>query len=349
MGQSSLIICPIIFSQSNNGNYKLNAINSKGEKMKKLILLAYLVMSPFIFSQIRAHWTFTETSGSSLLDQSGNGKHGQIYGATWQQTNGLRGLSFNGVNNYISVPHNSIFNFGTGDFTLEVQFKTSVIPTYSWSAIFSKHNTANWHDKEIFLGIAGNTGLPFISLSDGNGYFETAYGLSNVCDGVFHTVRGVRQGNQLRLYVDGKLQQIVSASINPDSNNPINIGRSSYNNGQGYFNGIICNISLWNTGTIITSYYNKIAELPSEFALKQNYPNPFNPTTTIQYQIPERCFVSLRIVDALGKEIGELVNEDKNPGSYVVRFNGSNLSSGVYFYQIRAGSFVETKKLLLTK
>src|SRR3990172_5369025 len=132
-----------------------------------IVFLLFFVHSNSVFAQPVAHWSFTEMTATSLLDHSGNGNTGQINGATWQATNGLRSLLFDGVNDYVSVPHNSAFNFGTGDFTIEAQFKTSVVPTTSWVSIFSKHNTANWHDKEIFLGIVGTTGFPSFDLSDG--------------------------------------------------------------------------------------------------------------------------------------------------------------------------------------
>ncbi len=92
-----------------------------------------------------------------------------------------------------------------------------------------------------------------------------------------------------------------------------------------------------------------IETLPTEFVLLQNYPNPFNPTTTIRYNIPVSEHVSLKVFDMLGKEIAVLVDEQKQPGYYEVKFNGSKLASGVYFYRLTAGSFSQTKKLLLMK
>jgi len=92
--------------------------------------------------------------------------------------------------------------------------------------------------------------------------------------------------------------------------------------------------------------------IPGEFSLEQNYPNPFNPTTSIQYAISSRQFVSLKVFDVLGNEAATLVNEYKTAGSYEVEFNvgqTSSLSSGVYYYQLKAGSFVETKKMILLR
>jgi|GEM_PF-2104337 len=92
-----------------------------------------------------------------------------------------------------------------------------------------------------------------------------------------------------------------------------------------------------------------IAIHPQKFELSQNYPNPFNPSTTIAYSLPQAGNVTLKIYDALGREVATLVNDFKSEGEYRVQFNGSSLSSGMYFYRLQAGSFVETKKLVLMK
>lgn len=92
-----------------------------------------------------------------------------------------------------------------------------------------------------------------------------------------------------------------------------------------------------------------LADIPHTFKLEQNYPNPFNPITTIKFEIPETGYVSLKIYDLLGKEISTLINELKMPGIYEVKFDGTNLASGIYFYQLKSGDFVQTKKLILMK
>lgn len=88
---------------------------------------------------------------------------------------------------------------------------------------------------------------------------------------------------------------------------------------------------------------------PQEFALFQNYPNPFNPTTNIEYSIPNVGSVSLKIYDLLGREIATLINEVKQPGNYQIKFDGSKLSSGVYFYKLQFGNAVTIKKMLVMK
>jgi len=90
-------------------------------------------------------------------------------------------------------------------------------------------------------------------------------------------------------------------------------------------------------------------QLPDQYTLEQNYPNPFNPSTKIRYSIPQSSNVIIKVFDILGNEIETLVNEEKQTGTYNLTWYSKNLPSGVYFYQLRAGSFTETKKMLLLK
>jgi hypothetical protein len=98
-----------------------------------------------------------------------------------------------------------------------------------------------------------------------------------------------------------------------------------------------------------TNGIGKYAGFPSEFSLYQNYPNPFNPTTTIKYDVPSRTLVTIKIYDALGREVAVPVNEIKSPGRYQFEFTDSSLASGVYFYEMTAGKYNEKKKMILVK
>jgi len=100
---------------------------------------------------------------------------------------------------------------------------------------------------------------------------------------------------------------------------------------------------------MITSVARLSTDLPTHFILSQNYPNPFNPTTTITFALPVKSFVSLKIFDALGREVGTLLNEELSVGIYSKQWDASGLPSGVYFYRLQAGSFIETKKLILLR
>ena len=89
--------------------------------------------------------------------------------------------------------------------------------------------------------------------------------------------------------------------------------------------------------------------IPAEFSLGQNYPNPFNPSTIIHYGIPDEAVVKLEIFDLLGRQVASLVHEKQIPGFYQVSWHAGDLPTGIYFYHLQAGSFVQTKKLILLK
>jgi hypothetical protein len=90
-------------------------------------------------------------------------------------------------------------------------------------------------------------------------------------------------------------------------------------------------------------------EIPTSFSLAQNFPNPFNPTTTIQFSLPQAGDVSLKIYNLLGEEVKTLIDEYKEIGNHSVQFNANNLASGMYLYRLQAGSFIETKKMILLR
>jgi len=102
-----------------------------------------------------------------------------------------------------------------------------------------------------------------------------------------------------------------------------------------------------------TFEYSDVIEVevasPITFSLGQNYPNPFNPSTTIKYSMPSSEFVTLKVYDVLGNEVAALVNEEKQEGIFDIKLNATTLPSGTYFYQLKAGSFVETKKMILLR
>ena len=89
--------------------------------------------------------------------------------------------------------------------------------------------------------------------------------------------------------------------------------------------------------------------VPADYILSQNYPNPFNPVTKISFAIPKSGFVTLKVYDMLGREVAKLVNENKPAGSYIIDFDGSNLSSGIYLYRLETNGFVDIKKMTLLK
>ncbi len=149
-----------------------------------------------------------------------------------------------------------------------------------------------------------------------------------------YEINSVQQGS-IKIIVD-------RLGYSTDSLSMLLISGNTYDNINFYLNQIYVNISHLGNN------------IPSAFLLHQNYPNPFNPTTKLKFDISSNVKrqtedVKLIVYDICGKEIQTLINEKLNPGTYEVTFDGSNLPSGVYFYQLRAGDFVNTKKLILLK
>ncbi|MGE5797300.1 MAG: T9SS type A sorting domain-containing protein, partial [Ignavibacteria bacterium] len=99
----------------------------------------------------------------------------------------------------------------------------------------------------------------------------------------------------------------------------------------------------------VTGIKNISLGIPQKFSLSKNYPNPFNPVTKIKFTLPQTSMVRFTIYDILGNEVGVFINEEKLPGEYEFELNAENLTSGIYFYQLEAGNFIETGKMSLIK
>jgi hypothetical protein len=100
---------------------------------------------------------------------------------------------------------------------------------------------------------------------------------------------------------------------------------------------------------LITEVDHSQNEIPYGYTLSQNYPNPFNPSTTIIYSVPEGIEVTIKVFDVLGRDVTILVNEQKEAGTHTIVFDASNLTSGVYFYQLTGGNFQEIRKMILLR
>jgi len=140
------------------------------------------------------------------------------------------------------------------------------------------------------------------------------------------TISGDFQGNILAMTA---ITQNIGASIN---------GRVLARNGFVTLNG---------SSVLPVNSHN--SETPKQFSLNQNYPNPFNPTTTISFDLPVSSYVTIRIFDALGREVSVLLSGVFPAGKYSQQWNASSMPSGIYFYRIQSGSFTDTKKLLLLR
>ena len=194
------------------------------------------------------------------------------------------------------------------------------------------------------------SGTPTLSLDAASNVFVAGTFYSPETRGDFITVKYSTQGNQqwvARYNGPGNTVEVFAAMKMDESGNIHVTGTRSTND--------------WSVFTTV-KYSQTLVDVkeatPLTFALEQNYPNPFNPSTTIQFTIPVGTYggaspaggrTSLRMYDVLGREVTTLVNEVKQPGTYTAQWDASSVASGIYFYRLTAGSFVETKKCVLMK
>jgi len=281
------------------------------------------------------NWTFYNSSNSGLLDNHITALHIDKYGNKW-----------------IGTAYNGIFKF---DGTAWVNYNNtnSGLPNDLVLEISSDENDNKW------IGTL-QSGLVVFDGTDWTIYNTSNSDLPNNC------VSSIVIDRQNNKWIGSSNANLQAGLVKYDGLNWIiyNISNSGLPSNQIFsividkFNnkwiGTGQGLAVFNEEGIISSVEETI--LIREFSLSQNYPNPFNPSTKIKYSIPASLnpseggtLVSLKIYDLLGREVATLVNEEKQTGYYEIEFNGNNLPSGVYYYQLKANKFVETKKMILLR
>jgi serine protease len=244
----------------------------------------------------------------------------------------------------------NIDNFYAGlffDWDIDETHYDSNIGTYDESGQFGYIVNNNLNDVSTHVGMAllteGNVGFYTIDnpdmiydgFTDSEKWTTLTSGSSNATGGP-DDISSVNSVGPLSIPANGNIKVAFSVSAAETMEDL----RDAVNRSRNKFNEIVTDVEEEST-------------VPLTFSLVQNYPNPFNPTTTIEYTIPQlvetQQAVTLRIFDILGREVVTLVNQNKKPGRYKVNFDATRLSSGVYYYTLRAGSFISTKKMLLLK
>lgn len=243
---------------------------------------------------------------------------GDPYAFRWANSVGMEQIgTFYSFALGISGDGNTITGFETGSAGLYKAFRWTQSGGFEFDIAgnFSQGNAVS-EDGSIIVGSFGNGAF---RLSNVGGLEELNQTYSSLL------TSGSELSNALGISLDG--QFIVGEGTN---------GITSQN--EGFLlavNGI--------------NSVDELSDYPSGFHLNQNYPNPFNPSTTISFLVPNEEFVSLKVYNSLGEEVAELVNETKPAGNYSVTFDASELTSGIYFYKISAGNFIETKKMIYLK
>ncbi len=287
---------------------------------------------------------FAGTYGNGVYLSANNG-------STWTQTSlnnrNIKALTVNG--NYIFAGAAS-YNFDTATYGV---YKSSDNGT-TWAqtslnhqSIFSLANSGN----NIFAGTSNTFNHNGVFLSVDNGITWTQSSLNN--QDIYSLIVN---GNNI--FAGAGIQ--VPYSFYLSTNNGINWVQRSDGLPSGYS---IISLCIFNNfifaGSTHGVYRRQLSELvgiqpisnevPNQFSLSQNYPNPFNPTTKIRFALPKSSFAILVVYDLLGREMETLVSEQLNAGTYEADWNADKFSSGIYYYKLVAGDFVETKKMVLIK
>lgn len=314
-----------VFLSNNNGETWTSTANG--------INVPYIYALAFMGNNIIAG-----TGGGGFFRSSNNGSNWTYAGGTTHIVNAI----------YVTSNYSFI---GQGPYAYK-----STDNGNTWTTLIGSSNTTikgfaetpKTGGTNIFVGALDGV---YVSTDDGKTWKKTNAGLA------YTNVNAIAATGQ-NLFVATENGGVFRSSDNGTSWNEINTGLPANTNGRaliissgflylGTSEGVVWKRALSDFG--ITSVNQINDEIPSGFELKQNYPNPFNPSTSIQFSVQSSRYVSLKVYDVVGREIATLVNNELPAGSYKYDFDGSKLSSGIYFYRLISGSFSEIKKMALIK
>jgi len=326
--------------------------------MNWLEISAFTELSPHIYNLKflnentgYAYISYTSTPGTGYAyKKTTNG------GLTW--TNLLTGYSFFFGSSGSSTTYNNSEFLATGNLGYsikEVYTYNRPNDSYSHSVMLSNNGGTSWNSTYIS---ATNWVKSISFINDSTGYFSSSIGIHKTTNqgtnwnliSPFYatklkflndTLGYASNDSNLYYTTNGGLNWTLTLRQVALNDFTFNEFQSGYAVGNG---GLICKI-----GSGLIQITNISSNIPGEYKLSQNYPNPFNPSTKINFDLKNTAFAMLRIYDMTGREVRTLVNEKLSAGSYSYDFKASELPSGVYFYQLQAEGFIETKKMILLK
>lgn len=339
------------------GNYTVacTVTDSKGESSKDSIVIS---VRDFSITQNGNLIIYLPFSGNAE-DASGNNNVLTVSGAVLDEDRFAAinsAYKFDGVNDNIRITNSPLLNFSN---SITVNFWIKINTLYEREQYPISHG--NW-EKRWKVSISNNKIRWTVKTSSGIVDLDSE---TIPKTNIWYNVTSLYSGSDMELYINGKLDSFKSWSggLSP-SNIDLTIGQSVPGDNNYNFNGILDEIRIYDYAlplNEIEQFYdittsineNNYSNIPSETFLYQNYPNPFNPATTIAFAINEslsRHPVTLKIFDLLGNEISTLKDDEfLNAGTYELNFDASELSSGVYFYQLRVGNILRSRKMLVIK
>ncbi|MCX7878713.1 MAG: S8 family peptidase, partial [Ignavibacteria bacterium] len=309
------------------------------------------------------------SSGSTTTTAIINGLNGvRTFGNSWVSSNSWGGGSpisaaDNAILDGVNLGRNGkgiVWLFATGNgnsSTLSWPSSNPNVISVGGNSPCNQRKSTTSCDLENFWGANYGTGLDIVApcvkiyaTSPGGGYTPTFNGTSSATPNAAGVAALMLAKDSTQTW-DTVRQRINRTALKKGSYSYTSMGPltnlgNTWNNEMGY--GIInANQALLAVGSPVGGIQQ--TEVPSEYSLSQNYPNPFNPATVIRFTIPKEGFVSLKVYDLTGREVVTLVNENRKPGTYDVKFDASKLSSGVYFYRLESGEFRAIRKLMLIR
>jgi len=325
-------------------------------------ITAFAVSPTYLFAATNIGVDRLPTNGGNWTFVSSGLTNRSVYALAIHNTNlfaGTLGGVYLSTNDGTNWTHVSSGMTDTTVTSLAVSGTNLFAGTQGGHIFLSTNNGTNWTEADSGLTssfvqaldtigtniFAGTGGGVFLSTNSGTHWTPVTSGLTKSVYALLVSGTNLLAGTQSGVY---------RSSNNGTSWTAVNsgLGNSVYAlsaNGTYLFAGARGSVWRRPLSEILTSVQPPWSQQPEAFVLDQNYPNPFNPSTTIKYELPTSSMVRLSVYDLLGREVSVLVNERKAAGSYEVKFDGSNLASGVYFYRLQAGSYVNTKKLLLLR
>jgi photosystem II stability/assembly factor-like uncharacterized protein len=221
---------------------------------------------------------------------------------------------------------------GTQASGLAVNGTDLFVGMFSYGVFLTTDNGGTW--TSVITGLTDPSVLCLLNL-DGMNLLAGTYG-----SGVYHSSD---YGASWTTFNDGLTNLNISSFAESYT------GSASGGNSYIFAGTLGAASSVWRRSVSdITSVEERIITItPAAYSLQQNYPNPFNPSTRIVYSVPQQSIITIKVFDILGDKIATLVNENKEAGTYELTWNAGNLSGGIYFYQLRAGKFIQTKKMIL--
>ncbi len=306
--------------------------------------------------QLAAYYPFNGNAN----DASGNNNNGTVYGATLTSDrlgNPNDAYYFNGQTSYIQVPNSSSLNFQN---SITINFWMKVGTFYTREQYVLSQGS---YDSRLKISIIPEKNLRWTIKTDtsANGGIIDLDSETKLVQDSLYNVTVLYSGSDYEIYINGNLDAFSSWSGKLlQSKIALTIGQMLPTDNNYNFNGVLDDIRIYNYALSVSDIKNladiytyindnKNSQIPDKNMLFQNYPNPFNPTTRINFLLKTSSNVTLTIYNALGQKITDLINGYLPAGEHSVTWNGANAASGIYFYELKAGSKRFYKKMVLLK